>query len=329
MQEHNDSRVTNYIELISPINSIIPSLSNTVYYSRSELSDIIQGRDKRLVIFVGPCSIHNENSAIEYATRLKRLQEELPQLLLIMRFFIQKPRTTVGWTGFLDDPRMDGSNDIVSGLERTIKLAHTITDKIKQPISTELLGSTIEPQYINTYLTAGFIGARTSESQIHRNLASGVSFPIGIKNPSDGRAKVAYEGVQAARVPRSFCGIKPNGKLCAVHTSGNQDAFAVLRGSYQNGPNIDKGIEDLKSSGVAIVVDCAHGNSNKILDIQYDNAIRASRSSHVCGIMVESHIKSGKQEPGPHADPDISVTDPCMGWDRTESLLRIIAKNQD
>jgi len=328
MQEQNDSRITNYIELISPINSIIPSVGNTVSMSRTDLSDIIQGRDKRLIIFVGPCSIHNEDSAIEYATRLKRLQEELPQLLLIMRFFIQKPRTTVGWTGFLDDPHMDGSNDIVSGLERTIKLAHTITDKIKQPICTELLGSTIEPQYINTYLTAGFIGARTSESQIHRNLASGVSFPIGIKNPSDGRATVAYEGVQAARVPRSFCGIKPNGKLCAVHTSGNQDAFAVLRGSYQNGPNIEKGIEDLKSTGVAIVVDCAHGNSNKILDIQYDNAIRSSRSHHVCGIMIESHIKSGKQEPGPHADPDISVTDPCMCWERTESLLRIIAKNQ-
>uniref|UniRef100_A0A6C0LYK1 3-deoxy-7-phosphoheptulonate synthase n=1 Tax=viral metagenome TaxID=1070528 RepID=A0A6C0LYK1_9ZZZZ len=325
----NDSRITNYIELISPINAILPVTSNTVSISRSEVSDIIQGRDKRLIIFVGPCSIHNESSAIEFASRLKILQRDLPQLLLIMRFFIQKPRTTVGWTGFLDDPNMDGGNDIVSGLERTIKLAHIITDEIKQPICTELLGSTIEPQYINPYLTTGFIGARTSESQIHRNLASGVSFPIGIKNPSDGQARVAYQGVQAARVPRSFCGIKPNGKICAVHTTGNKDAFAVLRGSYQNGSNIDKGIEELKNHEVAIVVDCAHGNSNKILDVQYDNALRVSKSAHVCGIMIESHIKSGKQKPGPNADPDISVTDPCMCWERTESLLRIIAKNQE
>ena len=136
---------------------------------------------------------------------------------------------------------MNGKCDIARGLERTIRLAHNIVEKIEQPICMELLGATIEPQYFNNYITTGFIGARTSESQIHRNLASGVSFPIGIKNPSDGDVKVALQGVIASRTPRSFCGINTDGRICAVHTMGNEDAFVVLRGSYKNGSNIDKG----------------------------------------------------------------------------------------
>ncbi len=243
---------------------------------------------------------------------------------LIMRFFVQKPRTTVGWTGFLEDPDMDNKYDISSGLQRTISLAYEIVEKIEQPICMELLGTTIEPQYLNNYLSAGFIGARTSESQIHRNLASGVSFPVGIKNPSDGDAKVAFQGVVATRIPRSFCGVNAKGRICAVHTTGNNDAFVVLRGSYKNGPNIEQGLKELKGESVAIVVDCCHGNSNKSLTKEYQNALLASKYPRVRGIMLESHLESGNQPATPNARPDVSVTDPCLGWEETVKLLREI-----
>ena len=321
----HDRRVREYVDLPSP-DQIIPDIEGVVTNAtRRSLHSILKYTDDRLAVFVGPCSIHAESSAIEFAKRLKKLQKELPQLLLIMRFFIQKPRTTIGWTGFLEDPKMDDSHDIVQGLRRTIGLAHKIVEEIGQPICTELLGTTIEPQYFNNYLSAGFIGARTSESQIHRNLASGVSFPIGIKNPSDGSAKVAFQGVIAARSPRSFCGIDVKGKICAVHTTGNDDSFVVLRGSYKNGPNILTGIKELMSEKVGIVIDCAHGNSNKISSQQCTNALLAASFSRVCGIMLESHIKGGKQKASPDADPDISVTDPCLDWSSTELLLRTIA----
>jgi 3-deoxy-7-phosphoheptulonate synthase len=323
-----DRRVQRYVELPRPSDAIIPLTGNTTFDTRQALHNILQGEDHRLAVFVGPCSIHSEDSAMEFTERLKHLQEEVPNLLLIMRFFIQKPRTTVGWTGFLEDPDMDGRYDIAMGLQRSINLAYDIVEKVGQPICMELLGTTIEPQYFNNYLSAGFIGARTSESQIHRNLASGVSFPIGIKNPSDGSADVALQGVIAARVPRSFCGVNTEGKICAVHTLGNHDAFVVLRGSYKNGPNIKEGLARLRNEKVGIVVDCAHGNSDRDLNKQYANALFASKHSRVCGIMLESHLKHGKQSASPDAAYDISVTDPCLGWDETEKLLRSIDVNR-
>ena len=321
-----DQRVQQYVELPPPSDAVIPLTGNITYNTRQALHHIIHGKDHRLAIFVGPCSIHSEDSAIEFAERLKHLQEEVPNLLLIMRFFIQKPRTTVGWTGFLEDPDMDAKYDIAMGLRRSINLAYHIVEKIGLPICMELLGTTIEPQYFSNYLSAGFIGARTSESQIHRNLASGVSFPIGIKNPSDGSANVALQGVIAARVPRSFCGVNPEGRICAVRTLGNDDAFVVLRGSYKNGPNIDEGLARLTNEKVGIVVDCAHGNSNRDLGKQYANALVASKYPRVCGIMLESHLKRGKQPASPEAVCDVSVTDPCLGWDETVKLLRSIER---
>jgi 3-deoxy-7-phosphoheptulonate synthase len=320
----SDHRITEYTPLPKPIDLVSSLRTSLVDDTRKVISNIIHGNDKRLAVFVGPCSIHSENSAIEFAMRLKSLQMALPHLLLVMRFFVQKPRTTIGWTGFLDDPDLTGEGNIVSGLKRINELAYAIVNDIGCPICTELLGTTIEPQFINPYISAGFIGARTSESQIHRNLASGVSFPIGIKNPSDGSPKVAHEGVVAARAPHSFCGINSKGEICAVKTSGNEDAFVVLRGSYKNGPNIKSGLEQLKDKKVAIMVDCSHGNSNKNLDTQYSNALYAAKQPSVCGIMIESHIEEGKQHLCPEASPNKSVTDPCLGWERTEELLRKI-----
>ena len=320
----NDQRVQRYVKLPVPRDIVIPLQGNITRDTRDDLCHILKGEDSRMAVFIGPCSIHSEKSAIEFAKRLKSLQEHVPQLLLIMRFFVQKPRTTIGWTGFLEDPDMDNEYDIFSGLQRTIKLAYKLVEKIEQPICMELLGTTIEPQYLNNYLSAGFIGARTSESQIHRNLASGVSFPIGIKNPSDGDPKVAFQGVVAARIPRSFCGVNSEGSICAVHTSGNNDAFVVLRGSYKNGPNIEQGLKDLDTEDVAIVVDCCHGNSNKDLNKGYKNAILSSKYPRVRGIMVESHLVRGNQPAVPKARFDISVTDPCLGWDETVQLLHEI-----
>lgn len=319
-----DQRVRRYVELPVPQEAVIPLEGSITVNTRKALQHILRGKDPRLAVFVGPCSIHSEKSAVEFATRLKCLQEQVPRLLLIMRFFVQKPRTTIGWTGFLEDPDMDGKNDISSGLRRTIGLAYKIVEKIEQPICMELLGTTIEPQYLNNYLSAGFIGARTSESQIHRNLASGVSFPVGIKNPSDGDVRVALQGVIAARAPRSFCGVNAGGRICAVHTTGNDDAFVVLRGSYKNGSNIDEGFKVLEKEPVAIVVDCCHGNSNKDLERGYQNALLASKYRRVCGIMIESHLKPGNQPAIPNACHDVSVTDPCLGWEDTAKLLREI-----
>ena len=317
-----DQRIQRYVELPAPKEAVISLQGSITGDTREALRHILKGEDSRLAVFVGPCSIHSEKSASEFAMRLKRLQEHVPQLLLIMRFFVQKPRTTVGWTGFLEDPDMDNKYDISSGLQRTIALAYNIVEKIEQPICMELLGTTIEPQYFNNYLSAGFIGARTSESQIHRNLASGVSFPVGIKNPSNGDAKVAFQGVIATRVPRSFCGVNTEGRICAVHTMGNSDTFVVLRGSYKNGSNIEQGLKELEREAVAIVVDCCHGNSGKDLDKGYHNALLVSRYPRVCGIMLESHLRSGNQPAAPNALPDISVTDPCLGWEDTAKLLR-------
>lgn len=319
-----DQRIQRYVELPVPAKAVIPLDGNVTGDTREILRLILKGKISQLAIFVGPCSIHSETSATEFAKRLKMLQKELPHLLLIMRFFIQKPRTTIGWTGFLEDPSMDNKYDIASGLQRSIGLAYTIVEEIEQPICMELLGTTIEPQYFNNYLSAGFIGARTSESQIHRNLASGVSFPIGIKNPSDGNARVAFQGVVAARVPRSFCGVNTDGKICAVHTMGNDDAFVVLRGSYKNGPNIEEGLKELADEEVGIVVDCCHGNSNKDLERGYQNALLASKHRRVRGIMIESHLKTGNQPASHNACPDVSVTDPCLGWEETVKLLHEI-----
>jgi 3-deoxy-7-phosphoheptulonate synthase len=324
MESKEDRRIQSYKELPSPESLIIPINNHIVNKTRNDIHNILTGVDKRFVVFVGPCSIHSEKSAIDFAERLYYTQRKLPNLLLVMRFFLQKPRTTVGWTGFLEDPNINGDYDILSGLERSVHLAHHIVENIQQPICMELLGTTIEPQYFSTYLSTGFIGARTSESQLHRNLASGVSFPIGIKNSSDGSAKTALDGVIASRVSRTFCGINKKGKICSVKTTGNEDAFVVLRGSYRNGPNIDSGVSQLEDENVAIVVDCAHGNSHKDLEKQCENAIKASHIPRVCGLMIESHILEGKQDAVANCHPDKSITDPCMGWENTVKLLERI-----
>lgn len=319
-----DHRISSYNKLPNPKDLIIPLKGDITKKTRMSVHNILAGKDKRFVIFIGPCSIHSEQSAINYAKKLKDIQKNLPNLLLIMRFFIQKPRTTIGWTGFLEYPNITGPSNIFDGLVKTIKLVHTIVDQVEQPICMELLGTTIEPQYFNNYLSTGFIGARTSESQIHRNLASGVSFPMGIKNPSDGNAKVAYEGVLATRAPHSFCGINIHGDICAVNTKGNNDSFVVLRGSYKNGPNIIQGVKDLYNKDVSIVVDCCHGNSNKNLEKTITNALESSRIDRICGLMIESHIKEGKQSIKESSDIDISITDPCLGWENTVKLLEQI-----
>ena len=240
-----------------------------------------------------------------------------------MRLYFQKPRTRVGWTGLLDDPHLDGSFNVLRGIELCREIMRDVT-QIGLPIATELLGTTLEPQYLSDFISFGCIGARTCESQVHRHLASGVSFPMGFKNSSDGSIQKAVDACVCASQPRVFLGIDPQGRPAVVKTRGNADVCVVLRGSYEHGPNdhcADKTCADLAQenlSSSAVVVDCAHGNSGKTVQGQI-NVFRQIDWNHTCGCMIESFLHCGKQ-----STPEqygVSFTDPCLSFEQTEELL--------
>lgn len=308
--------------------------------SREEVKRILAGDDDRLMIVVGPCSIHNRESGLEYARRLKALSDKVKdRLLLIMRVYFEKPRTTVGWKGLINDPHLNDTFDIATGLRMARGILIEVAE-LGMPAATEML-EPITPQYIADLITLASIGARTTESPTHRQMASGLSMPVGYKNGTDGDLDVAINAMQAAKSQHTFLGIDPEGKTCMVQTKGNPWGHLILRGG-RSGPNYDPAslkdaAERLNKAGLSprFLVDCSHANSNKDYSKQSVvwNDVLAQRQSGnraVIGMMVESNLRPGNQPLPP--DPallqyGVSITDGCIGWEETESLILTAHEN--
>ena len=305
---------------------------------RAQLADVLHGRDDRLIAVIGPCSIHDHDEAIEYARRLKAAADALSSdLLVVMRVYFEKPRTTLGWKGYINDPRLDGSFRINEGLRRARELLLEITE-LGLPTATEFL-DLLSPQYIADLIAWGAIGARTTESPSHRQLASGLSCPIGFKNGTDGGVQVAADAIVAAGSEHSFMGMTKMGQAAIFETRGNDAAHLILRGGKQ-GPNCDAAGVDaacavLRKAGLReqVMVDCSHANSSKQhrrqIDVAVDLAGRiAAGDRRIVGVMIESHLEEGRQDlvPGVSPKKGVSITDACIGWAQTESLLRQLAE---
>ena len=320
----------------------VPVLDNTlalVEQSRAAIASILHGRDDRLIVVVGPCSIHDHDQAIEYARRLKKVADDLQDdLLIVMRTYFEKPRTTVGWKGLINDPHLDGTCDIATGME----LARTILLKINQsgmPCATELLDP-ISPQYIADLISWTAIGARTTESQTHREMASGVSMPVGFKNGTEGSLHVAVNAMTSARTPHHFVGINADGQTSIIKTMGNPDRHIVLRGgggkTNYDAEHVAKTEAAVSGEGIArpIMIDCSHDNSNKDHTRQGTVArdvlrqFREGRQS-IMGLMLESNLNSGKQtwKQGVALVHGVSITDACLGWNDTAALLNELAES--
>jgi len=310
---------------------------STVSNARHAIHRALHGADDRLVAVVGPCSIHDSAAALEYAERLKRAaQRHEHDLLIVMRVYFEKPRTTVGWKGFINDPRLDGSFAINEGLRRARKLLLDI-NRMGLPCGTEFL-DLLSPQYISDLIAWGAIGARTTESQSHRQLASGLSCPVGFKNGTDGAVKIAVDALRAAAAPHAFMGMTKTGQAAIFETTGNEDCHVILRGGKQ--PNYDRAsveaaAKDLSAAGLAahLMIDFSHANSSKKYERQVDvardvAAQLAAGDERIFGVMVESHLNAGRQDivPGKPLDYGVSVTDPCLGWEDTAKVLDVLAE---
>lgn len=303
-----------------------------VTQARHQVEDIVSRQDSRVLVVVGPCSIHDPEAAIEYATRLGELASELKdRLYLVMRVYFEKPRSTVGWKGLINDPYLDDSFKVDEGLHIARELLLTISAK-GLPIATEALDP-ITPQYLQDLIAWSAIGARTTESQTHREMASGLSCPVGFKNGTDGSLSVAINGLQAATTPHSFLGINPSGQVSLIRTRGNPHAHIVLRGGSQ-GPNynaesVAAAEEALVAVGAkaTVMVDCSHANSSKDHNRQTIVLAEIGRqigdgNSAISGVMVESNLNAGSQALGQNLAYGVSVTDACVGWEQTEQMLR-------
>ena len=333
----SNTNISQIKPIISPdelINKYQPTLEDTTFInqSRSTIEDILQNKDKRLLVIVGPCSIHDYDSAIEYAKQLKHQITENQNLYIVMRVYFEKPRSRVGWKGFIYDPDLNDSFDINKGLELARKLLLEIT-KLQIPIGCEFL-DTITPQYLSDLVSWGAIGARTSESQIHRQLASGLSMPIGFKNLTSGDYDKAIDGIMSAMYPHNFLAIDEQGKASHVITKGNKNSHLILRGGDQ--PNYDeedivkitKALEKEKIN-TGIIIDCSHGNSQKEYNRQLAVAIYVNRLRHlnkypIRGIMLESNIQKGNQKISTNMKKGVSITDACIDFDTTEGLFMIL-----
>ena len=314
-----------------------------VVESRDAIRNVLHGRDDRLLVIVGPCSVHDPRAALDYARRLSALNDELgDELLIVMRVYFEKPRTTVGWKGLINDPDIDGSHNIRKGLLLARRVLLGVLDE-GVPAATEFLEPT-SPQYIADAVSWGAIGARNTESQIHRQLASGLSMPIGFKNATDGSVKAAINGCYAAAQQHGFFGVDHLGRACVVETLGNPDCHVVLRGS-SHGPNYDAGsiaaamaearaeMPEGSAAVCGLVVDCSHGNSGKD-EVRQTEVVRelaariAAGEPGIAGLMMESFIEGGNQPAGP-LDTLVygrSITDRCISWPDTEALLRDLAR---
>ncbi|GLU33711.1 3-deoxy-7-phosphoheptulonate synthase [Trinickia caryophylli] len=314
-----------------------PAVQALVERARAEIGDILHGRDDRLLLIVGPCSIHDHDQALDYARRLKAAADALKDdLLIIMRVYFEKPRTTVGWKGYINDPRLDGSFRINEGLRCARRLLLDING-LGLPAGTEFL-DLLSPQYIADLIAWGAIGARTTESQSHRQLASGLSCPIGFKNGTDGGVQVAADAIVAARASHAFMGMTKMGMAAIFETRGNDDAHVILRGG-KKGPNYDSAsiaetCAALDAAGLRaqVMVDCSHANSSKAhrrqIEVADDLARQLSQGEErIVGVMIESNLEEGRQDlkPGVPLCYGVSITDACLSWAQTEPVLDVLA----
>jgi 3-deoxy-7-phosphoheptulonate synthase len=303
---------------------------------RAAIADVLHGRSDRLVVVVGPCSIHDHDQALEYGHRLKAVADELQDdLLIVMRTYFEKPRTTVGWKGYINDPHLDGSFAINEGLERARRLLLELTT-MGLPTGTEFL-DLLSPQFIADLIAWGAIGARTTESQSHRQLASGLSCPVGFKNGTDGSIKVAADAILAARAPHAFMGMTKMGMAAIFETRGNDDCHVILRGGKT--PNYAAGevaatCEALRALGLReqVMIDVSHGNSSKQyqrqIEVAHDVAGQiAAGERRIAGVMIESHLEEGRQDlvPGVALRHGVSITDACIGFSQTVPVLQELA----
>jgi len=333
-----NTNIENYHVLLTPneVKSKAPltkSAEQTVWKFRKEIEQILDFQDRRKFIVVGPCSIHDPEAALEYAKRLKDLGDRVQdKLLLIMRVYFEKPRTTVGWKGLINDPDMDDSFHVEKGL----LIARNLLVKLAElglPSATEALDPII-PQYLGELITWSAIGARTTESQTHREMASGLSMPVGFKNGTDGNIQVALNALHSARTPHNFLGINPKGQVSVFETKGNAYGHVILRGGSQ--PNFDaesvQQVEaQLKQANLPprIVIDCSHGNTSKNYKLQaavLENVVQqiVDGNTSIVGMMLESHLSAGNQPincPKSELKYGVSVTDPCIGWEETEQII--------
>lgn len=343
MQNTSDLHVVETRPLLSPafIKSEFPlteNAANLVSKTRDRIRQILSGKDQRVLVIVGPCSIHDVDAAMEYGEKLTHSRAELQdELEIVMRVYFEKPRTTVGWKGLINDPHLDNSYDINTGLRSARKLLLDLAH-LNLPAATELLDP-ITPQYIADLICWTAIGARTTESQIHRQMASGLSMPVGYKNGTDGSLKAAINAMLAARISHHFLGINNDGLASIVQTTGNPDGHLVLRGGG-DGPNygqekVTNAANALKNKALnhRLVIDCSHGNSDKDYNRQpvvledIAQQIRAGVSS-IMGVMIESHLVAGNQNLQSDRNSLVygqSVTDACVNWDVTQQMLRSLA----
>ena len=338
---HTDNtRIVEKFDLITP-NEVISEypltdeISKLVYGTRNEASQILHGKDDRVIVVCGPCSIHDPESALEYAQLLKKAKDSLnANLLIIMRVYFEKPRTTVGWKGLINDPDINESYDANKGLKLARKILRDVT-ALGLPVGTEFLDP-ISPQYVADLISWGAIGARTAESQSHRELASGLSCPIGIKNGTTGALKPAIDGIQAANHPHVFFSNTKDGRVSIYKTSGNSDSHIILRGGKE--PNfsseaINQTLAALVEADVndSIMVDASHGNSQKQfkkqIDVVNDIASQISEGNQsLRGLMLESHLIEGNQSITDNLTYGKSITDACMNWDDTLNCLQVISE---
>lgn len=310
----------------------------SIGHSRQIISDIVHHKDHRLLVVVGPCSIHDISAAKEYARRLKQLHDELSDsLYIVMRVYFEKPRTTIGWKGLINDPDFNGTFNIEKGLHIARQLLIDLAE-MELPVATEALDP-ISPQYLAELISWAAIGARTTESQTHREMASGLSMPVGFKNGTDGSLNTAINALQAAASSHSFMGINQKGQVTVINTEGNPDGHVILRGGSQvnyDSVNVSMSEDKLHAAGLndALVIDCSHGNSSKdytrqplVAENVMNQIIEGNKS--IAGIMLESHLHEGQQsseQPVDQMQYGVSITDGCISWQTTEVLLRRLAK---
>ncbi|MEI2418040.1 3-deoxy-7-phosphoheptulonate synthase AroG [Orrella sp. JC864] len=341
---HNtdDLRIREIKELAPPSHAIrefpcSPAVADVVHGARQALHRILHGMDDRLIVIIGPCSIHDPRAALEYARRLKGERERLgAELEIVMRVYFEKPRTTVGWKGLINDPDMDGSFNINKGLRTARELLMQINE-LGLPAGCEYLDM-ITPQYIADLVSWGAIGARTTESQVHRELASGLSCPVGFKNGTDGNVRIAVDAIKAASQPHHFLSVTKGGHSAIVSTQGNEDCHVILRGGKTpnyDAASVDAACQEIARAGLAqrIMVDASHANSSKKPENQplvMDDVARQIEGGEqrIVGVMVESNLVGGRQDlvPGQPLVYGQSVTDGCIDWDASVQVLERLAR---
>jgi len=337
-----DQRIAKVVELAPPERLLAelplgPERAKAVVKGREEVVEVLHGRDSRLLTVVGPCSVHDPKAALDYARRLSALSEQVSdRLLIVMRVYFEKPRTTTGWKGLINDPHLDGSGDVNAGLRIARELLLEVVE-LGLPVGCEFLDP-ITPQYISDTVAWGAIGARTTESQTHRQLGSGLSMPIGFKNRTDGNIQVAVDAVRAAAAPHAFAGIDDAGQPAILHTTGNPDCHIILRGGHgvpnYHVPDVEDALVTLGIAGLPerLVIDASHDNSAKDPEKQFfasgeiaDQIADGNKS--IVGVMLESFLIEGRQDlrPGEKLTYGQSVTDPCLSWENTVTALERLA----